>query len=474
MDNSNKPYMKKLFNKKTQTGITSSATPIHTTDLEPTPSLLSRHKDKLIMAGLGLTVLTLFSTLIFRSSALTNQFIPLSLTSSTNTTGSVQPVPDATAAGGSYLKFVSTGGGGGSATRYEAEDAADFELLDKDCNRQILFPLLPSDSEASGGAYCGIFGATPDGVINDRIIFNVNVDRSGAYIMRVAYRNDYGGDDSAGTNRDARRWIIVNGGAPIETMLENTGPAWATKDYTITLNAGPNTIEWAVPTEGGRYFGWNDFDYIDIIPVDGSSPNPPTNPDPPNPPTDPNPPVSPSGQKCVIFLHGKGAWGFTVDSGDWISSGPNGNAEGWGQGQWLYFPEGNYQQVVNILTSAAEGCGQIVLHGFSNGAAAAAKVYCRGETFNGRLVGVIVDDPVTDHAVEGCSPASGVKAVIYWTGSLEFFPPGSNCASDDWTCEGGSIIGIVAYASAMGAPYKQSINGGHSPYPNPPELFEWW
>jgi hypothetical protein len=116
-----------------------------------------------------------------------------------------------------------------------------------------------------------------------------------------------------------------------------------------------------------------------------------------------------------------------------------------------------------------------VLDGFSNGAAFAAKLYCRGETFGGRLVGVIVDDPVVDHAVEGCSPARGVRIALYWTGALDgTSQPGWNCAQQDWTCEGGTTIGIDAYQGALGVARRPSVHGTHAWFQEPPELSSWW
>ena len=103
-------------------------------------------------------------------------------------------------------------------------------------------------------------------------------------------------------------------------------------------------------------------------------------------------------------LHGKGDNGAetTVTDGVTIVS-PAGNAEGWGGRQWLYFPEPEYTAARDVVTKAVTGCEQVIVDGFSNGAAFAAKLYCRGETFGGRLVRVVVDDPVVDGAVEGCA-----------------------------------------------------------------------
>jgi len=182
----------------------------------------------------------------------------------------------------------------------------------------------------------------------------------------------------------------------------------------------------------------------------------------------------PSGRKCVVRLHGKGGNG--TDS--WVEDGvtfvnPRGNARGWGGWQWLYFPDDKYASAVATVADAIadEGCGPVIINGFSNGAAFAAKLYCKGETFGSRVIGVVIDDPVVDSAVEGCSPASGVAATLYWTGDLESTArPGWNCKDGDWTCEGGRTIGIDAYEEALGVTAKESPYDEHQWYEDAPEI----
>ncbi|MEO5843154.1 MAG: hypothetical protein ABIQ73_17455 [Acidimicrobiales bacterium] len=174
---------------------------------------------------------------------------------------------------------------------------------------------------------------------------------------------------------------------------------------------------------------------------------PPTTTTPP-PTTKPPPPVP--GQKCIVSLHGKGGGG----QGEWTGSDgvrhsfPAGNAAGWDGLQWLYYPESNHQSARNIVANdiAAGGCARVIVYGFSNGAAFAAKLLCRGETFGGTVIGYVIDDPVVDHAVEGCGRAP-VNVVLYWTGDIDV-PDGWDCG--DWTCEGGSAIGIARYEAALG------------------------
>jgi pimeloyl-ACP methyl ester carboxylesterase len=185
----------------------------------------------------------------------------------------------------------------------------------------------------------------------------------------------------------------------------------------------------------------------------------------------------PQGQRCLVRLHGKGGGGAdTYTAGGVKVLTPGGNADGWSGRQWLYFPNGRYNEVRKIVRDAIddEDCGAVIVNGFSNGAALAAKFYCRGETFDGRVVGYVVDDPVVDEAVEGCQPANGVDVTLYWTGFLASTAyPGWNCAEQDWTCEGGHTIGIDAYASEMGTAAKQSKYSDHRWYQDAPELNAW-
>jgi hypothetical protein len=193
-------------------------------------------------------------------------------------------------------------------------------------------------------------------------------------------------------------------------------------------------------------------------------------------PTVPTPARDAPATRCVVRLHGKGGngAGTTTGAGGWLELSPRGNAPGWSGYQWLYYPESSYASGAAIVRRAIadNGCTAVVIDGFSNGAAFAAKLACRGETFGGTLVGIVVDDPVPDHGTAGCGRA--VPVALYWTGGLASTAvPGWACAQADWTCEGGETIGIAATSANLGVPVKQSVNTGHAPYANPPELRAW-
>jgi pimeloyl-ACP methyl ester carboxylesterase len=190
-------------------------------------------------------------------------------------------------------------------------------------------------------------------------------------------------------------------------------------------------------------------------------------------------PLLPPGaaKKCVLLLHGKGggAQPGSVNA-DIEYLRPGGNAEGWGGREWRYFPEEGHAQVRASLDAAltAAGCGHAIVQGFSNGGAAAAKLYCRAEDFGGRVIGYIIDDPVPDEAVLGCKPRAGMRLQLYWTGGLGVATDGWSCAAQDWTCEGGHTIGIPRYARELGASVVQSIHTTHAEYASPPEVVAWF
>jgi pimeloyl-ACP methyl ester carboxylesterase len=190
------------------------------------------------------------------------------------------------------------------------------------------------------------------------------------------------------------------------------------------------------------------------------------------------PPVNDvSAQQCIVRLHGKGGDGTdsVLDDGVAIIA-PRGNAEGWGGWQWIYFPPAEYDEARDVVASAVDeaGCESVVVNGFSNGAAFTAAMYCRGESFDGRLIGVVIDDPVTDAVTQECSPTAGVDAVVYWTGALEFeAPAGTECDSIDWTCDGDVVFGIDEYAALAGIEVTASPFTSHEWYLDAPEPFEW-
>ena len=194
--------------------------------------------------------------------------------------------------------------------------------------------------------------------------------------------------------------------------------------------------------------------------------------EPEEPPLQSSPVVA---ERCLVRLHGKGGQGAPAaqENGVAIIS-PEGNANGWGGKQWLYFPDDQLEEAREVVESAVEGCDRIILNGFSNGASFLARLYCAGEDFDGRLESVVIDDPVTDSGSANCDPAPAVAATLYWTGALEGAgQPGANCKDIDWTCEGGTTIGIREYAYRLGLSAKESPLNEHAWYTDAPELSDW-
>jgi acetyl esterase/lipase len=118
--------------------------------------------------------------------------------------------------------------------------------------------------------------------------------------------------------------------------------------------------------------------------------------------------------------------------------------------------------------------GRVAVHGFSNGAAFAAALVCSGESLDQRLIGVVIDDPVTDAATVDCRPAEGVAIALYWTGALaEQAPIGTECSSIDWTCSGPVVRGIEATADDLDVEVMASPYTDHVMYVEAAEPREW-
>jgi hypothetical protein len=180
--------------------------------------------------------------------------------------------------------------------------------------------------------------------------------------------------------------------------------------------------------------------------------------------------------RCIVRLHGAGGSGQqTAVWGGIADVFPDGNAELTDGGRmWDYDPEARYEEARTVIEDAAAACDEIMLHGFSNGGGFAATVFCRGEDFEGRLLQVVIDDPVTDHGVEGCDPSSEVDVVLYWTGALDPGEvSGADCSMFEYTCLGGTLLSIDDYAAALGVAAQPSIYSEHRPHWYAPELADW-
>ncbi len=177
---------------------------------------------------------------------------------------------------------------------------------------------------------------------------------------------------------------------------------------------------------------------------------------------------------CLVRVHGRTDNGRQSElTGDTAEIWPSGN-DVFGAGRvWIYFPEARYAEARDIVADAVDAheCSRVFLNGFSNGAAFVASLVCAGEDFGGTLVGAVIDDPVADTATAGCSPAPDVSIALYWTGALDAdSAPGTDCADNGYTCQGGEIIGIDAMAANLGVPVQDSPFDEHNWYLDAPEI----
>lgn len=188
-------------------------------------------------------------------------------------------------------------------------------------------------------------------------------------------------------------------------------------------------------------------------------------------------PVGDGSGRCLLLLHGKGGSGAATraDEGVLVVR-PEGNAAGWGGRQWHYETPADFDAARAAVAAAADadGCRRLIVGGFSNGASFAARLYCAGETFGGRVERYVVDDPVPDASVRPCAPSLEPEVVLLWTSALApMSGPGADCAELDWTCQGGRTIGIDAYADALGTPIEPSRRAEHEWSLDSPALLQW-
>jgi hypothetical protein len=179
----------------------------------------------------------------------------------------------------------------------------------------------------------------------------------------------------------------------------------------------------------------------------------------------PAPPATPSGQKCVVGLPGAG--GSTDINGGF------GGGKGYPQGAFETRTTPDMPELADVQR-AAEGCGAVIIHGFSEGGRRAKELYCSGESLGGRVVGYIIDDPnyFPDEG-QPCRPGAGVKVALYATR----ISPGDPSWTPNVYLSGLGYGDVMAKTSArLGVPIQVSPNYSHIPFsnPNPPEMSSWW
>jgi hypothetical protein len=207
-----------------------------------------------------------------------------------------------------------------------------------------------------------------------------------------------------------------------------------------------------------------------VVPVpDGTpTPTPDAAPAPTTPATTTPPVVKPSGQKCVVGLPGAG--GSTDVNGGF------GGGKGYDQGAGFLTRTTPDLPALSDVQAAANGCGAIIIHGFSEGGRRAKELYCAGETLGGRVVGYVIDDPnyFPDDG-QPCTPGAGVKVVLYAT---QISPTDSSWTPNIYLSALGYGDVMAKTSARLGVAIKQSPNYSHIPYtnPSPPEISgsSWW
>ncbi len=183
-------------------------------------------------------------------------------------------------------------------------------------------------------------------------------------------------------------------------------------------------------------------------------------------------------ERCLVRVHGRSDVGAPpVQRDGFAELAPDANEAFDGGGRvWIYDTDAAFDdarsRVLEVIDAA--GCERVVLHGFSNGAAFTAALVCRGETFDGRLRGAVIDDPVPDDSSPDCAVDPSVEVALYWTGGLTEARAGASCSDLGWTCAGGDeLIGVEELADRLGVEVNPSVHEDHRPYDDAPEVQEW-
>lgn len=171
-----------------------------------------------------------------------------------------------------------------------------------------------------------------------------------------------------------------------------------------------------------------------------------------------------AGKKCNLHLHwasGTGrpdsinlegvteVWPTSPTGAFWLYDGPH---------NFAYDPttgEAEYQAIVTFLRGVItqRQCGPTVVIGYSNGGGLAAKLFCNGETFGGRVWGSIVVDPVMDDGVRGCAPSPLVRKVLFThSDELKASAASANhsCSVTSWYCEDNRTMPVSEYETVIG------------------------
>lgn len=176
---------------------------------------------------------------------------------------------------------------------------------------------------------------------------------------------------------------------------------------------------------------------------------------------------------CLVTLHGAGnntsVYGGTAPhpSGALYDTRPVQGPVVLGSGSYDWSPDWfgnvtfpNWSTIEALLESAAEGYDRVAVAGFSAGGAVAIEMLRQGFDFDGRLVGVILDDPAGPVDAAVYDNPNGIPVALYMTS-----PDGGSTWNQDVAME---ALGVFDHleklvALAGGAPTLNPHSTSHAP-----------
>ena len=171
---------------------------------------------------------------------------------------------------------------------------------------------------------------------------------------------------------------------------------------------------------------------------------------------------------CIVYLHGLGGSGFASDASSggatWRINPTSNTAFSDGGHVWEYNTAARFAEAKQVVkrTIVDKRCERVVIAGFSNGAAFAAKLMCRGESFGNTVIGFVLADPVPDRVVDKCRPSSLTVGRRYVRHSRPFrksFPgTGTRDCPRGWMFETGCYA-ITTWDQRASAPADPMIVG---------------
>ena len=160
-------------------------------------------------------------------------------------------------------------------------------------------------------------------------------------------------------------------------------------------------------------------------------------------------------ERCRVDLHGKGDQGADPALVDGVAVlRPDGNGDGWGGREWRYDDPDDRAAAIDIVrrigrrAPAATGSRSTA----SRTAPRSRRRWCaRARRSTAGSSGWSSTTPSPTPPRSPAAPTRRCELALYWTGALDdVAPPGTDCATVDWTCAGGTVRGIDVFAADLG------------------------